>query len=64
MKRNIKRNDLSLTLMICEKLCFYLINSKATTRRIKNRLSILTTIENKSKYGKIQKTGNSKKYIL
>ena len=55
-------NDLSLTLIICEnKLNFYLINLMATTR-IKNRLSALQIIMgDKSKYGKIQKTGNSQK---
>lgn len=56
-------NALSLTLIICEnKLHFYLINLMATTRRIKNRLSALQiTMGDKSKYGKIQKTGNSQK---
>lgn len=61
-RRNIKMNDLSLTLIICEnKLHFYLINLMATIR-IKNRLSALQiTMGDKSKYGKIQKTGNRNK---
>lgn len=50
--------------MKCE-LYFYSINLKAITRRIKNRLSALQiTIEDKSKYGKVQKIARNKNYKI